>query len=432
MLLIQKFDEFVITYFSTVFLILLVTSISFAQGGMWTTRTNMPTARQYFACVETNGKIYTFGGSINPMNSTDAVEVYDPETDTWTTKNKMPEEMLGLAAVALNGKIYIIGGRIGDSYSGTTLNYTYLYDPDSDSWTRKADMPISLAYPTSSVVDGKIYVIGGATSGYRGLTTVQMYDPSTDSWTSKADLPRAKVLHTANVHDGKIYVIGGGYAAGNSGGVVFADFDVYDPVSDSWSPNDDIVQARLGHGSAVLNDELYILGGFTTNTVLQDLEEYNFNTNKWNTKPPLPSTLRGFACCVYDNKLFVFGGVSGGSGASAIHKVYVYSPKVIDINDAFNEQGNNVKFDLLQNYPNPFNPSTILSFVIGHSSFVSLKVYDILGREVATLVNEEKSAGSYEVEFKPESSVLNLASGIYFYRLHAGDFTETKKMILLK
>ena len=96
MLLIQKFDEFVITYFSTVFLILLVTSISFAQGGMWTTRTNMPTARQYFACVETNGKIYTFGGSINPMNSTDAVEVYDPETDTWTTKNKMPEEMLGL------------------------------------------------------------------------------------------------------------------------------------------------------------------------------------------------------------------------------------------------------------------------------------------------------------------------------------------------
>ena len=112
--------------------------------------------------------------------------------------------------------------------------------------------------------------------------------------------------------------------------------------------------------------------------------------------------------------------------------MYVYSPKVIDINDAFNEQGNNVKFDLLQNYPNPFNPSTILSFVIGHSSFVLLKVYDILGREVATLVNEEKSAGSYEVEFKPESSVLNLASGIYFYRLHAGDFTETKKMILLK
>jgi len=90
-------------------------------------------------------------------------------------------------------------------------------------------------------------------------------------------------------------------------------------------------------------------------------------------------------------------------------------------------------FVLHQNYPNPFNPTTTLSFVIGHSSFVTLKVYDILGNEVSTLVNEYKPAGSYEVDFNSHSDKgQNLSSGVYFYTLRAGSFVETKKMILLR
>ena len=89
-------------------------------------------------------------------------------------------------------------------------------------------------------------------------------------------------------------------------------------------------------------------------------------------------------------------------------------------------------FFLFQNYPNPFNPSTKIKFVIPKSSFVNLKVYDVLGREVATLVNEEKHAGSYEVEFNPVSGIRNLASGIYFYKLQVGSYSSTKKMIYLK
>ena len=85
-------------------------------------------------------------------------------------------------------------------------------------------------------------------------------------------------------------------------------------------------------------------------------------------------------------------------------------------------------FSLEQNYPNPFNPTTNLSFVIGHLSFVTLKVYDILGREVATLVNEEKPAGVYKIFF----NAGNLASGVYFYSLKAGGIIQTKKMVLMK
>ena len=86
------------------------------------------------------------------------------------------------------------------------------------------------------------------------------------------------------------------------------------------------------------------------------------------------------------------------------------------------------KFDISQNYPNPFNPSTTIKFQVPSSGIVSLKVYDVLGKEVATLVNEEKPAGSYEINF----NASQLSSGIYFYKIQAGSFIQTKKMILLK
>ncbi|MBS4036432.1 MAG: T9SS type A sorting domain-containing protein [Ignavibacterium sp.] len=89
-------------------------------------------------------------------------------------------------------------------------------------------------------------------------------------------------------------------------------------------------------------------------------------------------------------------------------------------------------FLLTQNYPNPFNPSTIIRYQLRDEGFVTIKVYDILGKEVATLVNEEKLAGSYEIEFHPVSGIRNLASGVYYYQLRSGEFVETKKMILVK
>ena len=85
-------------------------------------------------------------------------------------------------------------------------------------------------------------------------------------------------------------------------------------------------------------------------------------------------------------------------------------------------------FSLAQNYPNPFNPVTSIKYVVGSLQFVTMKVYDLLGREVATLVNEEKPAGEYEVDFNS----ANLTSGIYFYQLKAGEFIKIRKMVLMK
>ena len=85
-------------------------------------------------------------------------------------------------------------------------------------------------------------------------------------------------------------------------------------------------------------------------------------------------------------------------------------------------------YNLAQNYPNPFNPTTIINFSIPKTSLVTIKVYDVLGNEVATLVNEEKVQGVYSVTF----DASRLASGVYYYQLHAGEYVQTKKMILIK
>ncbi|MBK9096686.1 MAG: T9SS type A sorting domain-containing protein [bacterium] len=86
------------------------------------------------------------------------------------------------------------------------------------------------------------------------------------------------------------------------------------------------------------------------------------------------------------------------------------------------------KYLLLQNYPNPFNPLTNIKFQIADYGLVTLKVYDILGRETSTLMNEELPAGNYQINF----NASHLATGVYFYQLRAGNYTETKKMILIK
>ena len=119
------------------------------------------------------------------------------------------------------------------------------------------------------------------------------------------------------------------------------------------------------------------------------------------------------------------GSVGAISSTDYLTIKYVQGPVAI-IQDDFSIPAS---FSLSQNYPNPFNPTTIIQYSISSRQFVSLKVYDLLGREVATLVNEEKPAGNYEVEFDG----TDFPSGIYFYHLSIDNrYNETRKMVLLK
>ena len=119
-------------------------------------------------------------------------------------------------------------------------------------------------------------------------------------------------------------------------------------------------------------------------------------------------------------------------GASLV--TYYYRLKQVDFNGAYKYSGTveaefgPSEFTLSQNYPNPFNPTTSISYQLPVNSFVSLKVYDVLGNEVSTLVNEQKAAGEYSAVFNASA----LGSGVYFYVLKAGNFLQSRKMMLVK
>ena len=123
---------------------------------------------------------------------------------------------------------------------------------------------------------------------------------------------------------------------------------------------------------------------------------------------------------VQGNDTLVVGNIIPDGGVATLSKSY---PDFVG-NDTSVPFG----FTLYQNYPNPFNPSTKIQYAISSRQFVSLRVYDVLGNEIATLVNEEKPAGSYEINF----NASGLTNGMYFYSIKVGNFSETKKMLLLK
>jgi hypothetical protein len=132
-----------------------------------------------------------------------------------------------------------------------------------------------------------------------------------------------------------------------------------------------------------------------------------------------------FFFLVQDNKLYT-GGNFTTAGDQPAKNVAVWSDNTSSVKNKSRSDPN--QFYLSQNYPNPFNPTTNFGFRISDFGFVSLKVIDLLGREVATLVNEEKPAGTYEITW----NAVNIPSGVYFYQLKSGSYTATKKLLLLK
>ena len=126
------------------------------------------------------------------------------------------------------------------------------------------------------------------------------------------------------------------------------------------------------------------------------------------------------------------GGVHNHLYSAALLNDAISKANIIVTGIAANNFNKPLTFNLSQNYPNPFNPSTKINFTLPHSGNVTLKVYDMLGREVATLINGYKSEGNYSVDFNENITTKGLSSGVYIYQLKEDKFIQTKKMVLLK
>jgi len=129
-----------------------------------------------------------------------AVEEYDPATDTWEKKADMLTARQGVSSSVMDGKIYAIGGGGGEVEE---------YDPKADSWTKKAPMPTARANLSTCEVDGKIYAIGGQNGMGEVFSTVEVYDPAKDTWMTEVSMPTARAFLSVCAVNGKLYSIGG-------------------------------------------------------------------------------------------------------------------------------------------------------------------------------------------------------------------------------
>jgi hypothetical protein len=135
---------------------------------------------------------------------------YDPVTESWIQKANMPTARVCLSACAVDGKIYAIGGYNGD-WNVSTYKTVEVYDPSTNTWTRKRDMPTERWSPSACVVDGEIHVIGGNANNLQPTPAHEVYDPSTDTWTTRSPLQQKRLGHFVGVVGNKIYAVGGHY-----------------------------------------------------------------------------------------------------------------------------------------------------------------------------------------------------------------------------
>jgi N-acetylneuraminic acid mutarotase len=576
----------------------------------WTTKTPMPTPRMISASGVVNGKIYVIGGLViafDPAIST--VQEYNPATDAWKTKKSMPTKRLGLGVSVVDGKIYAIGGMTSGTEFWSGMHKTVeVYDPLTDTWSTKSDMPTARVWFSTSVVDGKIYAIGGAPVTKNPLSIVEVYDPATDTWTTKTPMPTKRVAHAAAVVNGIIYVFGGGTVSAEPGD--YSGVEAYDPTTDTWARKADMPQPRAFLSASVVGGKIYAIGGIPTfddphlhglktvyeynpskdltalinqvninkcfavagsdsvcistklnnptgvtllaemespdNTQVDSLELFDDgNHNDGNAGDSLyaniwpvssaeecqyymdlkvtqvgaetiihrmnnmvlfttigPIIIENYTLSTADtmpnpgdnlyikltlknegstttainvkaklisldtlatvtsgaNRPLSFSDIESGElKTSTFYRIKISEncPDNAEIQFAVEITSNDYHFwsdtfsipvvpqatminmrenipqqlSLYQNYPNPFNPSTIIEFSIPKSEFVILKVYNILGEEVATLVNKKQPVGSYQVQW----DATGYAGGIYFYRLTTDKgFSETKKLLYLK
>lgn len=224
--------------------------------------------------------------------------------ETWTKKASMPTARVFLSTSVVNGKIYAIGG-LPNPYSPYSV--VEEYDPVTDTWTGKADMPTARGILGTCVVDGKIYAIGGVrTHTGPAFPTVEEYDPATDTWTSKSDMPTARGMLSVSAVNGKIYAFGG---ARSTHGPVLSTVEEYDPATDTWTRKTDLPETKYYHSTSVVNGKIYIIAGAPREGIAsRTMYEYDPLSDIYTRKADLLTATAMLSTSVVNGMIYAIGG----------------------------------------------------------------------------------------------------------------------------
>lgn len=396
--------------------------------------------------------LYVFGSS----SYTSSAQKYDPATNQWTNIAPLPTGNGWVAGASLNGLVYCIGGATGVG------NLCYEYDPATNIWSQKASMPAARKYHVAlgDPATGKIYVFGGEVGG-SSTASVVSFDPAANFWMDEGDMPATRIWVGAGGNSlDELYVLGGSSVTSpanyqNNTWIGSTEIIVYDVVV-TLTPVNPPIQIPASGGSFDFNIEMVnndpatalfqawamvtlpsgasfgpVVGPFTLTlspggSIERDRIQY-VPERAASGNYIYEGYVGWYPDDIFDEDSFPFEKLAISDGGAIVHDWAnwgeAFPGEVVGTPMATPSE-----YSLLGTCPNPFNPSTTISYYLPQAGNVSLVVYDINGRQVKTLVDGWMSAGTHEANFYAG----HLASGVYFYNLTTGGFTETKKMILVK
>ncbi len=376
--------------------------------------------------------LFALGGN---APNTNAVYKYNVRTNTWSTCASLPVARVVLGSAIVRDTLYAIAGSDGTNYSNTL----YKYNINANTWSTGTVLPTATLgwCKGAGYQDSLLYVAGGANQAGAAQNFVFMYNTITGVWKTCTVLPSICFGGGFAITGNTMVYVGGiqGAAPGSAtfeGAISQSDRSVITWTTGTPYPGGTMWKTDM---APWWSNEVIMATGTTGTTsgtwwtpaIPNPCYSYNPSTNVWSPKPNLTTPVLGAYLgsvqtgpAVY--KLIV---ASGYTGAVATN-TQIYIEDFTGVTTGTTEIPED--YSVSQNYPNPFNPTTKIDYNIKSNGFVSLKIYSVLGEEVATIVDGFKSAGTYTVIF----NASQLSSGIYFYTLRSGDFTGTKKMILVK
>ncbi|MGB8657129.1 MAG: SBBP repeat-containing protein [Candidatus Zixiibacteriota bacterium] len=404
--------------------------------------------------LDNSGNVYVTGGSWSSVTSTDFATIkYYPNGDTaWVRKYSRPLPFGDVdrgEAITLDdsGCVYVTG------YSNNETNTdcaTIKYYPNGDTaWVRICSgSDSSFDYGNLIAVDdsGNVYVAGESSLNpdypYKyDYLTIKYYPTGDTAWVRRYNGP-------GNDEDEAFGLVLGGsgcaYVTGKSKGNGTSN----DYATIKYSPHGDTAWVRRYDCPTNDDDEAYAMavddsGNIYVTGYVDGWTHADYGTIKyfpngdtaWMIRSSGPGSFTDYpSAMTVDRSGNVYvTGVSAGSGTGNDYFTIKYVQTPSGVRDETGSRQKPSEFALSQNYPNPFNPTTKIEFTLSKSGFVTLQIYDVMGRKVRTLVAENLPSGYKSVIWDGKNDAgKDVASGVYFYQLKVGDFSEPKKMVLLK
>ncbi|TAK08235.1 MAG: hypothetical protein EPO39_04835 [Candidatus Manganitrophaceae bacterium] len=287
-------------------------------SGEWSVKAPLSAPRSHPAVAVYNGKIYSFGGGGPAFKSLNLSEVYDPKTNCWSSLRPMPTLRSGAMAATIGDAIYVIGGGFkkpdGKFKFLTTVE---VYFPKEDRWETGPDLLQPHDYPAATILDGQIYIIGGhhpnATKGGPqtdpAFSFSERWSPGMKGWEEISPMPTPRFAASAVVMNGQLWTLGG-VAFTPQGFNEYDRIEVFDPKTGKWTVNPlKLPWGSAGQGTCVVNDHLYIFGGFrgdegigTHGAVFDPVSK------KWSELPAMPEARAAMGVVVIGGTIYLLGG----------------------------------------------------------------------------------------------------------------------------